>query len=247
MVQAVDSFAAKPLTHTPAPHKYPTKVDPEAAKLVTARDEVKAVWKAPSTEVVRTDVKLPEHCGEKIAYTLDGLFTEEECKALIQLSEANGYEQAMVNVDGDKQRFIPEVRNNYRTMINDPVVAEMIYDRIKSNLPAEFHKSFPVGINEQMRYLRYDAEQKFEAHHDGSYERADGDKSLLTFQLYLNENFSEGSTRFLEEDEVSGVDVFPKTGRVLLFDHYLLHKGSPPVGGRKYAIRTDVMYRAMTQ
>jgi hypothetical protein len=44
----------------------------------------------------------------------------------------------------------------------------------------------------------------------------------------------------------SFVDVVPKTGSVLLFQHPLLHSGETVVRGRKYALRTDVMYSAPT-
>ena len=43
----------------------------------------------------------------------------------------------------------------------------------------------------------------------------------------------------LEESEVPYV---PKTGSVLLFDHRMLHSGDLLVKGRKYTIRTDVMF-----
>lgn len=77
---------------------------------------------------------------------------------------------------------------------------------------------------------------------DGTYYRPDGrERSHVTVQLYLNEGFKGGETTFLG----SGRDyaVVPKTGMVLVFEHALFHEGSAVTEGRKYAIRTDVMYK----
>ena len=43
-------------------------------------------------------------------FTVDGLLSEEECEALVALSESRGYVQALVNVGGGKQILI-EVRS----------------------------------------------------------------------------------------------------------------------------------------
>lgn len=55
--------------------------------------------------------------------------------------------------------------------------------------------------------------------------------------IYLNEGFGGGETTIEE------VTITPQQGRVLCFIHQLLHKGQPVTSGRKYVLRTDVMYR----
>lgn len=41
----------------------------------------------------------------------------------------------------------------------------------------------------------------------------------------------------------SRIDVVPKAGRVLLFQHrFLIHSGDDVVKGTKYTLRTDIMY-----
>ena len=65
----------------------------------------------------------------------------------------------------------------------------------------------------------------------------------LTFMVYLNEGFAGGATRFLDH----GVEVEPRTGRALLFQHALLHEGVTVGEGVKYVLRTDVMYREATR
>ena len=41
----------------------------------------------------------------------------------------------------------------------------------------------------------------------------------------------------------TAIRVKPETGKALVFFHYLLQEGTPVTAGRKYALRTDVMYR----
>lgn len=66
---------------------------------------------------------------------------------------------------------------------------------------------------------------------------------MVTLQLYLNEGMEGGTTRFLNaRDESDYSDVVPKPGRVLIFQHNILHEGALLVKGRKYAMRTDVMF-----
>ena len=47
--------------------------------------------------------------------------------------------------------------------------------------------------------------------------------------------------RYIEDS--NQVAVVPKAGRVLVFQHDILHEGSTLVSGTKYAMRTDVMYK----
>ena len=103
-----------------------------------------------------------------------------------------------------------------------------------------------VGLNERMRFLKYAPGHFFAPHQDLRFTRPPsagphaGETSHITVQLYLNDKFKGGTTRFLYGKR--HYDVKPKTGSVLLFDHDLLHEGSKVVGGIKYSVRTDVMF-----
>jgi hypothetical protein len=54
--------------------------------------------------------------------------------------------------------------------------------------------------------------------------------------VYLNDDFTGGETRFTQ-----GV-VKPAKGMALVFVHQLFHQGDVVTSGRKYVVRTDVMY-----
>lgn len=85
------------------------------------------------------------------------------------------------------------------------------------------------------------------AHCDGCYQTPDGtERSYFTLQLYLNdaaEQLKGGATTFHDFSMTKKIDVAPKCGRVLMFQHRnLLHSGDDVRGGTKYTMRTDIMY-----
>lgn len=137
-----------------------------------------------------------------------------------------------------------DVRNNARNIWDSGEEAANILQRIQDYLPKEWKGRKLVELNERLRFLRYNPGEYFKPHFDGSYMRTNGDVSYITVQIYLNEGFKGGSTTFLNkfDSKDGGLEVVPKTGSVLIFQHDILHEGSILEEGRKYAIRTDVMY-----
>ena len=70
----------------------------------------------------------------------------------------------------------------------------------------------------------------------------DGERSQLTVMVYLNDDFTGGATRFYHLDRTVRLSVQPERGTALVFVHRQLHEGSAVESGRKYVLRTDVMY-----
>src|SRR5205085_1123826 len=89
------------------------------------------------------------------------------------------------------------------------------------------------GLNERFRLYRYDPGQRFAPHYDGSYQRSNGERSRLTFMVYLNEGFVGGETAFYDHREDLRLRVTPRTGTALVFVHDQLHEGRPVIEGRK--------------
>lgn len=160
----------------------------------------------------------------------------QECQDAIAFSEGKVYEDAPVDT-GRGMAVMKDVRDNDRVMVDDVARAARLYERVEPFLPALLDQQWsPCGLNERLRYYRYDAGQKFDWHRDGYYERRSGERSLLTFMVYLNDGFDGGDTLFtkigglyLSEDDLR---VKPRRGMALIFDHKILHTGSPSrVGG----------------
>ena len=61
--------------------------------------------------------------------------------------------------------------------------------------------------------------------------------------IYLNEDFDGGETNFYFLSQEPVLSVRPVRGQALVFAHWKLHEGAEVLRGRKYVLRTDVMYR----
>ena len=169
--------------------------------------------------------------------TVDAVLTPEECRSLIALVEGIGFDAAPITVAGGFLHA-PEFRNNTRVMLDDPERAAWLWERVRAHVPLEREKMTAVGLNERFRFYRYEPGQFFRWHMDGEYERSSRERSLLTLMVYLNGDVDGGATDF------RGLpSVVPETGKALLFQHAVLHQGAPVERGRKYVLRSDVMYR----
>ena len=173
--------------------------------------------------------------------------SQQECADYIDLSESKGYADAPVTA-AQGMVMMKDVRNNDRVMFEDFERSSALFERVRSFLPPRFKKKWnPVGVNERLRVYRYDVGQQFDWHRDGYFERPDGERSFFTFMIYLNESFRGGGTSFRDDQafatQYDGVSITPETDMALLFHHPIVHRGDPVTEGRKYVLRTDVMYR----
>jgi len=169
-------------------------------------------------------------------FTVADFFTPDECAAHIALAESLGFGDAPINSAFGPQ-LRKDVRNNSRVMLDDAHRAAALWQRCEVFVPKFLGGWQAVGINERLRFYRYDLGQQFEWHYDGAFERHNGERSKLTFMIYLNGCFEGGETSF------ESTSIVPQTGMALFFVHQIRHKGQPVIRGRKYVLRTDVMYR----
>ncbi|KAL4230857.1 hypothetical protein ACF0H5_011231 [Mactra antiquata] len=195
-------------------------------------------------EIIKEDVTLPKCFKGKLAFVLYNVFTKEECADYIKKTEKMGYSDALVNIGLGKQVMMKDVRNNSRCIWDSFEEADRIWQRIKEFIPETWMCRKVMGLNERLRFLKYDPGEYFAPHMDGVYRRDNNERSAITIQLYLNEGFKGGSTTFMNFNEEEKNEVVPKTGMVLVFQHDIFHEGSTLLKGRKYSMRTDVMYSA---
>jgi predicted 2-oxoglutarate/Fe(II)-dependent dioxygenase YbiX len=179
-------------------------------------------------------------------FTVENFLTPQECDKYIRISEDFGYEEALVSSPRG-QVLRKDVRNNERVMFQNEEIAEWLWERARDFILQSYDDRAAVGVNEMLRFYRYDPGQQFNWHQDFPYERDNGEQSYLTLIIYLNDDFKGGETSF--EDSYSDelfeeFKVVPKQGMALFFEHAIHHKGEPVTRGRKYVLRTDVMYAA---
>ena len=187
-------------------------------------------------------------------FTVSNVLSPEECAEYISLTENIGYTPAGLTVGQDEYMMAPNVRNNDRVILDDEQRAADLWRRIAEYVPATIDNWTAIGLNERLRFYRYDPGQRFAPHGDGAYMRRNGDGSRLTFMIYLNDGFEGGDTRFylnhnylelFDPNVVPDVSVVPETGMALCFRHELRHEGARVIQGRKYVLRSDVMYTVM--
>ncbi|HLL03569.1 MAG TPA: 2OG-Fe(II) oxygenase [Myxococcaceae bacterium] len=177
---------------------------------------------------------------EESIVTISNFLSPQECDQFIQLTLAQGYEEAPITTfRGFAMR--PDIRNNTRVMKDDVALAAQLWERMKHLVPTTHRRIGswqPHGLNERLRFYRYTQGQYFKWHSDGPFIRSQREVSLFTAMVYLNEDFEGGTTDFQ-----FGPTVRPQRGMLLLFEHSLMHQGAPVRSGCKYVLRTDVMYR----
>ena len=161
-------------------------------------------------------------------YVYDGFLSRRECERLVGLIDHH-LRPSTVSFDNGDKGFRTS-QTSHLSHLRSPV-ALGIDEKICKTLG--IRADYSEGIQAQ----RYDVGQQFDWHYDGAFERATGERSRLTFMIYLNDDFLGGQTSF--ESAV----VVPQTGLALFFVHQILHKGQPVHRGRKYVLRTDVMYQ----
>jgi hypothetical protein len=109
----------------------------------------------------------------------------------------------------------------------------------------------PSTMNPCFRVCRYDVGGFFLPHHDGDFVKGSRNRSLKTFMVYLNDDFDGGPTNFYDESqplfakadpEKVILSYQPERGSCLVFNHDITHDGGELRDGKKYIIRTEVLY-----
>jgi hypothetical protein len=179
--------------------------------------------------------------GKEI-YLLSNIFSQKECKTLIQSSEWHGFGSTDYN---------KKYRGNLRLIVIDPSFTSQVWQRMRPLIPSTIEEDGQifeaVGLNDHWRLAKYFPGDQFSMHVDTEYRDSKiGHKSMFTVNIYMNEGFTGGDTSFLFDDN-STYDVTPQTGLCLLFRQpsaqLYRHEGKRLESGMKYLFRSDVMYR----
>merc|ERR1740121_2181493 len=200
--------------------------------------------------------------GSDSAYLLRHLLSDAECDEIIAQAESFGMESCGYN---------KRIRVNDRVSVMGDQLTDLLFERARPYLADVFVPDFrkgpegcpddmlrglwqPAGLNPCFRVCRYSPGGFFAPHHDGGYDQSDAHRSIKTFMVYLNGHgdFEGGPTNFyneqqqryspgLEENRIHALR--PEKGSCLVFNHCITHDGGEVLGGNKYILRTEVMYR----
>lgn len=180
---------------------------------------------------------------ERFRIVIPNFLSKEKCDELIAFSENEGYEEALVKTRGLGEVMNKNMRDNDKVIWHSPETAIELWESVKDVIPTNIEGYEPTGLDETFRFYRYQDGQQFKPHIDGPTVKSETEKSKITLLIYLNEGFEGGSTTLILENE----NIVPKTGNALLFEHKIMHSGRPVINGIKYVLRTDIMYKLITE
>lgn len=178
-----------------------------------------------------------------LVVVVDEVFDADLAKHIIAKGDGVFQRGAVVNASGGSK--VSESRTNENARVDqwaDPRVTELVSE-ISSLV------RLPPENTEPCKLLRYQGEQKFDAHSDafdqspgGRQFLAEGGQRLFTTICYLNDVEEGGETEFPHLK----IKVKPKLGRVLIFGNtrlgtatphpHSLHAGRSVVNGEKFAM-----------
>jgi len=197
--------------------------------------------------------EIPEVPG---AFQLLNVFSQQECQAFIDTTEALGF------LPDAPVSLARNIRHNDNvTWVVDETTDQLIWQRcghLFTDADHLFEGRKAVGINARFRFYRYKEGDYFKFHTDGAWPgsrvidqqligNAYPDRySEMTFLILLSEDFDGGETRFRVNNE--NIDIRTPAGSVLCFPHgmhplHKVHSSMPITRGTKYIIRSDVLFK----
>jgi hypothetical protein len=169
--------------------------------------------------------------------TVDGLFTQEECKSAIQEIDdiiAAGYHHEAPSDIGRKDECI----HLALVSASGQKTSTKCISRLRDAVIPEYRNRFPMLNHKDLAMLEIKGQRTPPGggFHSWHYEAMDGAtyNRILTYTLYLNDNFEAGETEFLTQNK----RIKPKAGTCVLFPCGFLHthRGNPPIGATKYIL-----------
>lgn len=119
-------------------------------------------------------------------------------------------------------------RNNFEFFTNNNRVTELIYKSVK--------KKFKLIQKPDILEFYYYTRGNFSsAHTDECTKFLPKVFSNYTAVIYLNDDFIGGETYFTTKEKT----IVPKIGRLLMFQHHLMHQGNEVELGTKYIFRAN--------
>ncbi|XP_042504903.1 uncharacterized protein LOC122081738 [Macadamia integrifolia] len=194
-------------------------------------------------------------------FTVPNFFTSAESKAFVSAAESIGFvhQGSLGPTKGEAYR------DNDRISVNDPVLAETIWESGLRNIFSDIkiRGKSAVGLNPNIRFYRYNVGQRFGRHIDESVDLPDKCRTYYTLLIYLSggvrhkgsshpgskqessESLVGGETVFYDSRRGIVAEVAPVEGMALLHIHgdkCMLHEARNVTKGVKYVFRSDVAF-----
>ncbi|KAJ7970037.1 2-oxoglutarate (2OG) and Fe(II)-dependent oxygenase superfamily protein [Quillaja saponaria] len=194
--------------------------------------------------------------------TVQNFFSSAESMEFIKAAEAIGFahQGSLGPTKGEAYR------DNDRISVNDPVLANVIWESGLNKLFSDIkiRGKVAVGLNPNIRFYRYNIGQRFGRHIDESVDLGEGKHTHYTLLIYLNGGIKSktksdllnpkgsssdplvgGETVFYGSRNSVVAEVSPTEGMALLHIHgdkCMLHEARNVTKGVKYLFRSDVAF-----
>ncbi|RGP64825.1 oxidoreductase containing [Fusarium sporotrichioides] len=212
------------------------------------------------TALILDNVLSPDECRELLSLAEASVPRDDESQS--------AWKPALVSGGDGYESRAPGYRESDRIIWDQQTIVDRLWERclqadgLRDLLAVVPHEHWMKGgkfvfsrLNDRMRFLKYSPGQYFKPHCDGAYFYTEGPgkefETFYTVHLYLNDSVENdpaselqgGATSFLDRKGEKRVDVNPKAGSVLIFQHKgLFHEGALVNKGIKYTMRTDILY-----
>lgn len=189
--------------------------------------------KCSSENFTIDDLNIAKHGDESYwLYEIDNLLTPEECDIVIKEAYNKGFEQSTVYTNGSS--VLADTRNSNTCWLDNNV-------NIANKISSVVNKlvDYPLENQEALQVVKYPPGGYFNLHHDATDYDGPLKDRIITFLIYLNDDFTGGETEFPQINK----KIIPKKGKAVIFwttdnnSNILpksLHAGVPVKSGTKY-------------
>lgn len=126
-------------------------------------------------------------------------------------------------------------RNNKEVFLSEPNLHSKLNDQLRQFTIKWENNNIQLEISSRpIELYRYDRGDFITPHTDRA-ESNNIQNSIFTLVIYLSDDFSGGNTRFCDLK----IDLKPKKGSAILFDHSLKHEALMVHSGTKIILRTN--------
>ena len=178
----------------------------------------------------------------------DNVLSKTECQKLIKKATENGFEISPVYFVNEKKYQIKEKsRKSTFTRLQDSnnfldLVKQRLTDICKSDKDNCNKLDNLFMANSGFRIIKYDNGGFFKVHKDAvKTVEKEGNiyKGIYNMIIYLNDDYKEGCTNFMDFKNKKFYPIKGKTGDVLIFDPRTYHEGDI-VEGIKYILVSQI-------
>jgi len=157
----------------------------------------------------------------------DNIFSEDEVDDFIKILESQGFTNYGRSLNPYRTKYIAHI----------PYLKNIIMERIINIIPQKYDNSWIfTTINDCFRCVKCNSGSFLNTHFDATTIKSINEQSKFTLMIYLSNN-DDGSTYF---DDYN-LNVFPKKGRIIIFDQKLKHSGNIN-SSLKYLLRSELYY-----